>query len=41
VASASRDVDSITDATVKAGSQPSAVFVTALETWISNRAMDN
>jgi hypothetical protein len=35
------DVDSITDATVKAGSQPSAAFVTALKTWISSGAMDN
>jgi hypothetical protein len=38
---ASCDVDSITDATVKAGSQPSAEFITALKTWISNGAMDN
>ena len=35
------DVDSITDATVKVGSQPSAMFVSALKTWITNGAMDN
>lgn len=35
------DVDAITDATVKVGSQPSSAFVTALKTWISNGAMDN
>jgi hypothetical protein len=35
------DVDAITDATVKLGSQPSAAFVTALKTWITSGAMDN
>ena len=35
------DIDMITDATVKVGSQPSAAFVTALKTWIGNGAMDN
>jgi hypothetical protein len=35
------DIDAITDATVKVGSQPSAAFVTALKTWITNGAMDN
>jgi hypothetical protein len=35
------DVDSITDATVKVGSQPSAEFVTAFKTWITSGAMDN
>lgn len=35
------DVDMITDATVKVGSQPSTAFVTALKTWITNGAMDN
>lgn len=35
------DIDSITDATVKVGSQPSAVFVIALKTWIGNGALDN
>jgi hypothetical protein len=35
------DVDSITDATVKVGSQPSSEFVTALKGWITAGAMDN
>jgi hypothetical protein len=35
------DIDMITDATVKVGSQPSTAFVAALKTWISNGAMDN
>jgi hypothetical protein len=35
------DIDMITDATVKVGSQPSTAFVTALKTWITNGAMDN
>jgi hypothetical protein len=35
------DVDSISDMTVKAGSQPSAAFLTALKTWITSGAMDN
>jgi len=35
------DVDSISDETVKVGSQPSTAFVTALKTWISNGATDN
>jgi hypothetical protein len=35
------DVDSITDATVKSGKQPSAAFVTALKTWIGNGAPNN
>jgi hypothetical protein len=35
------DIDSITDATVKVGSQPSAAFVTALKTWIASGATDN
>ena len=30
------DVDSITDATVKVGSQPSTAFITAFKTWITN-----
>jgi hypothetical protein len=35
------DVDSITDATVKVGSQPSTDFVTALKDWITAGATDN
>ena len=35
------DIDMITDATVKVGSQPSTAFVAALKTWIGNGAMDN
>jgi hypothetical protein len=35
------DIDSITDATVKTGKQPSAAFVTALKTWITNGAPNN
>jgi hypothetical protein len=35
------DVDSITDATVKAGRQPSAAFVTALKTWLGAGAPNN
>jgi mono/diheme cytochrome c family protein len=35
------NVDSITDATVKVGSQPSALFITALKAWITSGAMDN
>jgi mono/diheme cytochrome c family protein len=35
------DLNSITDATVKAGKQPSAAFVTALKTWITNGALNN
>jgi hypothetical protein len=35
------DVDTISDATAKVGSQPSAAFVTALKTWITSGAMDN
>jgi hypothetical protein len=35
------DIDMITDATVKVGSQPSTAFVAALKTWITNGAMDN
>jgi hypothetical protein len=35
------DVDSISDETVKVGSQPSAAFITALKTWISGGALDN
>jgi hypothetical protein len=35
------DVDSISDETVKAGSQPSSDFVTALKGWITAGAMDN
>jgi len=35
------DVDAISDETVKVGSQPSAEFVTALKTWITNGATDN
>jgi hypothetical protein len=35
------DVDSITDATVKSGKQPSAAFVAALKTWIMNGAPNN
>lgn len=34
-------VDTISDETVKVGSQPSADFVTALKTWITNGAQDN
>ena len=33
--------DTISDETVKVGSQPSVDFVTALKTWISNGAQDN
>lgn len=35
------DVDSISDQTVKVGSQPSSEFITALKTWITNGASDN
>jgi hypothetical protein len=35
------DVDSITDATVKAGRQPSAAFVAALKTWLGAGAPNN
>jgi hypothetical protein len=35
------DVDSITDATVKAGEQPSAAFVTAMKTWLNAGAPNN
>lgn len=35
------DVDSISDMTVKVNAQPSAAFITALKTWITNGAMDN
>jgi len=35
------DVDSITDATVKVGSQPSTEFLTALQTWITSGAPNN
>jgi hypothetical protein len=35
------DVDTISDETVKVGSQPSAEFITALKTWISGGAQDN
>jgi hypothetical protein len=35
------DVDTISDETVKVGSQPSADFVTALKTWVGNGAQDN
>jgi len=35
------DASAIADMTVKVGSQPSASFVTALKTWITNGAMDN
>jgi len=35
------DNDTISDETVKVGSQPSAAFVTALKTWITGGAMDN
>ena len=35
------DVDSITDATVKAGKQPSAAFVAALKTWLGAGAPNN
>lgn len=35
------DVDSITDATVKAGRQPSSAFVSALKTWIDGGALNN
>lgn len=34
-------VDTISDETVKVGSQPSADFVTALKTWITSGAQDN
>ncbi len=34
-------VDTISDETVKVGSQPSADFVTALKTWITGGAQDN
>lgn len=34
-------VDTISDETVKVGSQPSAEFVTALKTWITGGAQDN
>jgi hypothetical protein len=34
-------VDTISDETVKVGNQPSADFVTALKTWVSNGAQDN
>jgi len=35
------DVDSISDQTVKVGSQPSSAFISALKTWITNGAPDN
>lgn len=35
------DVDTISDETVKVGSQPSSDFLTALKTWIANGAKDN
>jgi len=35
------DVDSISDQTVKVGSQPSSAFIAALKTWITNGALDN
>lgn len=35
------DVDTISDETVKVGSQPSSDFVTALKTWVGNGAQDN
>jgi mono/diheme cytochrome c family protein len=35
------DVDAISDMTAKVGSQPSAAFIAALKTWITNGAMDN
>ena len=35
------DIDMITDATVKVGSQPSTAFVAALKMWISDGALDN
>lgn len=35
------DIDTITDATVKSGKQPSTAFVSALKTWITNGAMNN
>lgn len=34
-------VDTISDETVKVGSQPSADFVTALKTWVASGAQDN
>lgn len=34
-------VDTISDETVKVGSQPSADFITALKTWITSGAQDN
>jgi hypothetical protein len=34
-------VDTISDETVKVGSQPSAEFVTALKTWVTGGAQDN
>lgn len=34
-------VDTISDETVKVGSQPSADFVTALKTWVAGGAQDN
>ncbi len=40
-ASPNCDVDSITDATVKTGKQPSAAFVTALKTWLGAGAPNN
>ncbi len=35
------DVDTISDETVKVGSQPSTEFITALRTWISSGSPDN
>jgi hypothetical protein len=35
------DINSITDATVKVGSQPSTAFLGALETWITSGAPNN
>ena len=40
-AHATCDVDTIGDMTVKVGSAPSAAFVDALKTWVTNGAMDN
>ena len=35
------DIDTITDGTVKVGKQPSTAFLAALETWITNGALNN
>ncbi len=41
VAAPTCDVDAITDETVKVGSPPTALFVTALKQWITDGALDN